>query len=175
VRRLGRVAAVPPEAPDCSREHQRTLSVACVAGVAQRLTHVVILGGKTVVPLTLISSGQIRLGLLDQREKVVEVAVSDLLGLLALLKRLQRILADGLEHQEAPVADRFQQAPVDQRRNLVELGFRDLLRGIERKAAGKDSQPPEDRLQPGFQQRVAPLDRRAQCLLSDGRIARSAR
>src|SRR5581483_9304481 len=71
--------------------------------------------------------------------------LADVLGLTRLLELLRRIVADRLQHPEATVrmAD---EALLDQRLQRVEIGSGNLLRGLERTAAGKDGQPREELL-----------------------------
>ena len=67
-----------------------------------------------------------------------------------------------------------EQALVDERAERVELGFADLLGGLERAAAGEDGQAGEELLLGLVEQVVAPGDRRPQRLLALRGVARAA-
>src|SRR6266516_3600537 len=75
---LLRVSAVPPKAPDRPGEHERSFAVGRVARIGERLANVVVFDPEPVVPLTLLRASQLRFGLLDEREEVVQKAIADL-------------------------------------------------------------------------------------------------
>ena len=60
-------------------------------------------------------------------------------------KQFGRVLADRLEHPVAPVGE-AQQALLDQRLQGVEFGVGNLLRRLQRAAAGEDRQAGEELL-----------------------------
>ena len=97
-----------------------------------------------------------------------------LLGLLAAAELLERVLPDRLEHEEAVVPDRLQQAVVDERGELVDARVADLLRRLERERACEHRQAGEQRLRRSVEQVVAPLDRRAQRALALRGVARTS-
>jgi len=70
------LAAVPPEAPDRSRQHECALPVAPIARERQRLPYVFLLERKTLEPLSLIRSRQQWLGFLDEREIEHEMTIA---------------------------------------------------------------------------------------------------
>src|SRR5438309_1793023 len=174
VRALGDVATVPPKTPDRPGEHQRAFAVEALARVRQGLPHVVPVERQALVPSALIRPGQLRLGSLDELEEEHQMALADLGLLLAQCKQLSRVLPDRLEKQETALADRLEEAPVDQTGDLVEVGSGDDLRGFDGETAGEDGEPAERALQWLLQQLVAPGDRRAQRLLPLRRVASSS-
>ena len=91
---------------------------------------------------------------------------------------LERVVADGVEHREARLAAlaAVDEAVVDERRQPVEEARHaaDHLRVLERPAADEDREPREQPLLVLGEQRVAPVDRRAQRLLARRRVARAA-
>jgi len=87
---------------------------------------------------------------------------------------LARVLAQRLEKEEAVVAERLDEALLDQRRDMVEIGPGDGLGGVERERSAKDRQPAERRLLVGREEIVAPLDRRAQRPLALWQVACAA-
>ena len=114
------------------------------------------------------------------REEVLGVPAPDLVGLAARLEPLERVGADRLQHREARLAVGLlllaEQAVVDQRREAGQdaRAAADRLGGLERAAADEDGEPREERLLVRPEQRVAPVDRRAQRLLARGQVARAA-
>ena len=77
-------------------------------------------------------------GVLRERGEVLRVPPAQLLGSRPPpSSRSARVLADRLEHEEAVVADRLQEAGVDERREVVEIGRADLLRGRHGKLPAK--------------------------------------
>src|SRR2546421_10205692 len=119
-RRLGDASPVPPETPYRPGQHQRAFTVATLAGVRERLAEIVVFHHETVVPLTLLGPGQLRLGLLDQLEEKPQVPVADFVPLGTPLDALATELANRLEHEKPALADGLQQAPVDECGDLVE-------------------------------------------------------
>ena len=95
----------------------------------------------------------------------------DRLGFVRLFELLARVLADRLEHPEAAARPAAQEALVDERLQLVEVGVADGLGRLEREAAGEDGEPAEQALLLLVEQVVAPLDRRPQRALPLGRVA----
>ena len=96
---------------------------------------------------------------------------------------LERIRARRLEHPVARDRIAFGQHErlVDQRAEMIErrpridaLVARDVLRRLQREAAGEDAESPKHRLLVGRQQRVAPFERRAQRLVAAQHDARTA-
>ena len=113
------------------------------------------------------------LGLLGERQEVVRVAASQLLGLARRLKPLARVLADRLQHRE-PLVGVAQEALVDERLEGVEIDLRHLLGRLERGAAPEDGEPGEEGLLRGCQQLVAPVDGCAEGALAFGQISGAA-
>jgi hypothetical protein len=89
------------------------------------------------------------------------VAVAELAQVRERFQPLRRELANRLEHPVA-LAGVAEQALVDQRSDLVEIGSADLLGGLQRAAAGEDGQAGEDVLLGSRQQVVAPGNRRGE-------------
>ena len=56
---------------------------------------------------------------------------------------LERELAQRLQHQQPFVADRLEQALVDERGDGVEVGARDRFGRVEREATAEDCEPAE--------------------------------
>ena len=73
------------------------------------------------------------------------MSLEALAGLLAVVKSLERELADRFEHPEA-VAGVAKEALVDERLEEVEVGVADVFGGVERAAAGEHSQAGEELL-----------------------------
>src|SRR5438067_6692921 len=94
------------------------------------------------------------------------VTAPEHLGLTGLVKPLDRVLADRLQHPEAVALADANQALVDERLERVKICVADCFRRLERAAAREDGEPSEELLLVLGQQLVAPLDRRAQRLLA---------
>ena len=77
--------------------------------------------------------------LLGERGEERRVALP-YLSLVRVLQALARVLADRLQHQEAVVGDRLQEARVDEGSEAVEIGLADLLGRVEREAAREDGE-----------------------------------
>src|SRR5205823_5464995 len=99
------IPAVPPEAPDRAREHQRAVPVAALTGIPERLADVVLLHSQAVVPLALLGACELRFRLLDQAEVVVEMPAAELGSFCASLEQLSGVLANRLQHQKTSLAD----------------------------------------------------------------------
>ena len=84
---------------------------------------------------------------------------------------LQPVLADRLEHEQALVPDRLEQAEVDERRELAHGRFADRLSGLDREASREHREPGQQTAARLVEQLVAPLDRRAEGALALGRVA----
>jgi hypothetical protein len=95
-------------------------------------------------------------------------------GLTGLVEPLPRVLAQRLEQEEALVAERLQQAVVEERGELVEVCSRDRLGGLETERAAEDRETAEGSLSVGVEEVVAPFDRRAQRPLPLRQIDRAA-
>ena len=98
-----------------------------------------------------------RLAVDDETEVVVEVTPAN-----SAVDEEGGVFADGLEHEEAAVVPRLQEALVDERVEGVEVGAADGLRTRRSEAAREDTQPGEVSLVVLVEQLVAPLDGRAQ-------------
>src|ERR1700675_967756 len=96
-----------------------------------------------------------------------------LLGLPGFVELLERELPQCLEHEEPRLADRLEEALVDERRDRVEIGASDGGGRVEREAAAKDREPTECDPLCVQEQIVAPLDRRAEGLLPLRRVSRA--
>src|SRR6266487_7051141 len=83
-------------------------------------------------------------------------------GLTGLVEPLPRVLAQRLEQEEALVAERLQQAVIEERGELVELRSCDRLGGVETEGAAEDRETAEGSPSVGVEEVVAPFDRRAQ-------------
>ena len=92
----------------------------------------------------------------------------------ARFQALARVLVDGLEHPEAAAPPAADQAPVDERREDVQIGVADGLGGLEVEAPGEDGQAREQLPLLAREQLVAPLDRGPQRALALGRAAPAA-
>ena len=120
-------------------------------------------------------SEPVRIVRLQPFEVPAGVAECVLGGLPGLVEPLPRVFAQRLEQEEAFVAERLQQALVEERRELVEVGSRDRLGGVEGEGAAKDREAAEGGLGVRVEEVVAPLDRRAQRSLPFRQIDRAAR
>ena len=88
------------------------------------------------------------------------------------IQAFQRVLANGLEHAEAPAPPTPHEALDDERLQTVEVRIADGLRRAQGERAAEDSQPAKERLLFGREQLVAPLDSRPEGALPARRIAR---
>ena len=87
---------------------------------------------------------------------------------------VEGVAADRLQHREPRLAGgvlSFEEAVVHQRGEDAEIRVADRLRGLERAAAGKDSELCEHRALGVVEQVVAPSDRRRQRPLAGRRVA----
>ncbi len=103
------------------------------------------------------------------------MATAQLLPLAPLSELLEGVLADGLEHEEPVVADRLDEAVVDERAKIVEVRIADFLGRLQWERAGEDREAGEKLAGARFEEVVAPLDRRTQCPLALGGVAGTAR
>ena len=101
-----------PEPAERARELECTVGVVRLQPVERR-TQVVVVELEPRRPLRL-GVEPVLVGLLGERDEELCVAPAELGGLRRLVESLERVLADRLEHQEAVVADRLQEARVDQ-------------------------------------------------------------
>ena len=119
---------------------------------------------------------QLRLGALGKREIVPGVTAVDVRAAVIGVELLQRVLADGLEHQQAGVGARAVAAHellVDQPFECIEVGAGHPLGRLDRRASSEDGEAPE-RLCLGLaEEPVAPIDRGAQRALPVGRVERT--
>ena len=111
--------------------------------------------GASVRAAAVLGEAQVMLG--------VTLAERSCLG--QLLQLLACELADSLQHPKAPVR-KPHEALLDECLECVELGLDDLLRRLERAAAGEDGEPREQMLLLVGEQVDAPFDRRPQRLLA---------
>ena len=91
-------------------------------------------------------------------------------ALACLIEPLRRVLADRLQHPVAAVGE-AEQALLDERLEGLEIGVADLLRRVQRAAAGEDGEPREEPPLLGGEEFVAPLDRRPERLLARVSVA----
>ena len=157
-----------PEPAERPGQLERALGIVLVAPLERR-PQVVVVELEARRPL-LFRLEPMRVRVLGELREVVGVTAVPLVA----FELLARELADRLEQQEAVVADRLQQTEVDERRERVEVGVADVLRGFEREAAGEDGEAGEQLLRLLREQVVAPLDRRAERPLAFRRVARAA-
>jgi hypothetical protein len=113
-------------------------------------------------------------GLFGQGREEPGVAPAHLSLLFSLPKLLERVLADGLEHEEPVVADRLDEAVVDERPKAVELRIADFLGGFQWERAREDREPGEELAGGRVEEVVTPFDRRTQRPLALGRVAGTA-
>ena len=126
-------------------------------------------GGAEVVVVAVEACGPLSLGveamsirLFRQLREELGMAPAQLVFLVSLPELLQGVLPNRLEDEEAVVADRFDEAVVDQRAEVVELGIADLRGCVKRERAGEDREVREELACVWVEQLVAPFDRRAQ-------------
>ena len=162
-----------PEPAERARERERAVRVVVAEPVE---------GGAQVVVVELEPRRPLRLGveavlvrLLGERGEERRVATPDARRLSPSVDELlERVLADRLEHQEAVVADRLQRGW--SRRALARSSRSapaDLLRGLEREAAGEDARAA--RRAPGPRRRAGRSSIRSSHAASAGARARRAR
>ena len=139
----------------------------------ERGTKVVVVGLEALRALGFgLHAPRITLG--GERAKCVCVAAPQLLGFGRSLELLGGVFPDRLQHQEAILGDRLQQAEVDERRHRVEVRVADLLGDRERKAPEKDRETREETFRAFVEEVVAPFDRRPERSLPFGGVARAA-
>ena len=130
---------------------------------------------EALVPGSCVGAQQLGFRRLRQRLEVIEMAVPQLVGLSARLESFEGVFAHGFEHREAWLSAgvRVEQTLVAERSEEVErlrAFAADGLRCFERTTADEDGDSREHALFGLVEQRVAPLDRRAQGLLSRGSV-----
>ena len=143
----------------------RELGLAVVEEPVEARAEVVVIVLQPLQPGRLLGALQGRLGLFGEREEVIRVPATDLVGLARGLEALTGKLADRLQHPEAP-AGPPDEALVDERLQRVDVGADDLLGGVEGAAACEDRQPREQLPLRLAQELVGPLDRRPERLLA---------
>ena len=116
---------------------------------------------------------------LCEGEEVTVMALANRLGIDPGREALARVRAHHLEHHQpgGPVGARaaYQEALGDEAIEHVEVGAGDVLRRLDRRAAGEHSKAGEALLLVVVEQVVAPVDRRAQRPLACWRIPRAGR
>jgi hypothetical protein len=112
---------------------------------------------------------------LGKRREERGVAPAQLLFVAASPELLASELADRLEHDETVVADRLDQAVVDERGEVVELRTTDVLGCLQWKRTREDPEPGEEGAGARVEEVVAPLDRRTQRPLPLRRVAGTRR
>ena len=122
-------------------------------------------------PQRLVGAGQARHRRAGDAEVVGGVGAPDVVGVGACVERLERVLADRLEHGEA-LAVGTDEALVDERADRLEVAAAHVLDRLERAAPGEDRQPAEERLLGVAEQLEAPADRVAQRPVPVGRVPR---
>ena len=113
--------------------------------------------------------------LLRERGEEGRVTLAERRGLACVGKPLERVLADRLHEQEAAVADRLQQARVDEHRDAVEVRGAHLFGGGEGERAREDGDAGQQPAGVLVEQVVAPLDRGSERSLALVRVPRPAR
>ena len=145
---FGPVPARHPVRPDRSRQPKRSVGVRARQQMVERGAEVRVLGGEPVEPLASVPCVQLRAGALAERHVPGGVTVPERARVRELVEPFDRELADRLEHPVAVVAA-AQEALVDQRRDLVEIGAADLLGGLQRAPAGEHGEAGEQRCSAG--------------------------
>src|SRR6185437_8910441 len=179
---LGDVALRPPEASEGRREAQRTVAVVAFLEGDEGRAEVFLLARKPLEVTGLSGTGQMQLCLLSQHEEVLSVPLSYGVELSTRPQPLSRVLAHRLQQAIAGlVAAGFNQ---NQRllHELTEqsedracrelLTWADRLRRREGPRSSENSQPPKEHLFQRFQKLVAPVESRAQRLLTTRHAAR---
>ena len=80
------------------------------------------------------------IGVLCERREVVGVPTPIDLALSGLVEQLGGVLANGVEQKKAVIADGFQEACVDERRELIDVRVTDFFGGVEGEPACEDGQ-----------------------------------
>jgi hypothetical protein len=118
--------------------------------------------------------GAVLVRLLGKLREERRMPTPDLVGVPRRGELLGRVLADRLEHQEAVVADRLDQARVYEGLETVEVRTGDVLGAREWERAREDGEAGEERLDGHIEEVVAPFDRRSQRALTLRGVASSA-
>ena len=136
-----------------------------------------------VEPAALLAAHELRGGLVEECGEVARMAPGQLLCPTTLRQPLQRVFADGAQHEEARLAvagGRPQQALLDQESQPVQDRFiqlvdrADCLDGVQPSSACKDGKAPEEGALVLGEKLVAPVDRPAEGLLALRPVAGAA-
>ena len=136
-----------PESPERRCEPHDTVDLAGVLEPAHGSAQVVVVALQWIEPLLAAPDpDQMRLRLLGEGQEVLGVAPPPCFGSGRLLEPLGCVLADRLEHPEPVALADANEALVDERLERVEVCVADLLRRLERPAAGEHGEAREQRL-----------------------------
>lgn len=140
---FGHVIPRAEELVHCSRQPLGTFAVRGRLEPVESSSQVVVVLLQSIGPVAGIRTQQARLGLFGERQEMVGVAVTQLLGLARLLEPFGRVFADCPQHPEALVG-LAEEALVHERLERVEIGLANLLRGIESAALAEDGEAAEE-------------------------------
>src|SRR5437763_7344561 len=167
------MATLEPPIPEGRRETESKILVAARLRPFEHRPQVRKIVLEPLKPFALTIAPQFRLGALGEVDEVLGAPPAELISFARLLQQFRRVLADRLEHPEAIFTTEAYETLIDERLKGVDIRRADLLRRVKRPAPVEDSKPGEELLLRLAEQFVAPLDRRAECLLP--RIDSSAR
>ena len=133
---------------------------------------VVVLALELLEGLALTRARQLALGLLREREEPLGVPAPEVVDLSCAFESLERVLPDRREHRQPLLVGPPEQAVVEERGEVVEIGVADALGGFDPEPAREHRQSSEDALLPLGEQVVAPRNGSPQCLLPRRQVAR---
>ena len=138
------------------------------------------LAGDEREPTRLIASRKARLGLLRERDEVLEMPAARLVALARRAQPLDGVVAHELEQHEARLVGLAlrHEALVDERRKPFQDRAVDSAHGFgrrERAPTGEHAELREEPLRAGLEQVIAPVERHAQRLLVSRSVAAPAR
>ena len=159
-----------PEVLDRRRELESQLHFAARERPLEGGADVVLLGCGDVVAHGSRHVERVRVDVRVERDSQEELrmAVANVLRVRRFVEPLGAVLADRVQHSEAPALPAAEQALGEERLERVQVGPADRLRRLDREASSEDREAPEELLLRGDEELVAPLDRGAQRLLLAG-------
>ena len=149
----------------------RTASSELGEGVESR-AQVRMVGVELRQPHDGVAAGELRLRALGQLEVEGGVPCLELVAI-AGLRSTGRELAECAQEQKAALADRLDEARVDERGQRVEVGVGDLFGRVEVEGVLEHREPPEQLLRLRREEVVAPGDRRLERPVALGQVMRT--
>ncbi len=165
------MAAHPPKLVDPDREAELAVEAPFAVEPRERRADVVVVFRET---LELTRAWPVPIGPLGRLEEPLGVPAADIVGVARLLEPFESVLANGLEQRESAVADWLEQRELDESGERVEVGVAHRFDRFEREGPCEHADAREQAPRGGFEELVAPLDRRPQRALPLGRVAPTA-